>query len=310
MTKLDFPDTPSTGEQFGSSGTVWRWDGTRWGSTAGAAGARGRVAYAQIVADQYPITTQTAITGLTVTVMMDPSRTYRVTAYARINNGNAGERVLFKLVRDGTTTIAMDDLPSAVGGYSPVNMCQAVISGLSGSHTFVPTVERAVGTGSVGVKAGIDNPAFILVEDITYEAGSGGPYIDVASLPKGKLAANTWNVDQPGFAATYSTVSGSPLTATTVADRILRYSWSVVMQQTVAAALQTFRVLVNGTPYNVYNKQASLGDVNTIVGFLPFGVAPGTVNVSLLGYVAGGQMNNLSGSYSYSQFLLEDLGRA
>lgn len=183
MTKLDFPDTPAVGDLYGSSGTVWRWDGARWGSTAGAAGARGRVAYAQIVANQSGFTTTaTDVGGLSVTFIADPARTYRTTVYFRWSSSAVNTQIQMAVndgagVQKGRT---QDYLPTTA--MSVTGIVQTVETGASGAQTRKATLAVVLG-GTVTVEATTASPAYILVEDITFEAGTSAAYPPPTVLP-------------------------------------------------------------------------------------------------------------------------------
>ena len=187
MTKLDFPDTPSTGQQYGSSGTVWRWDGTRWGSTAGAAGARGRVAYAQITAAQSGITAAGAdLAGLSVTWTADPSRTYRTTLYGEASSTVANDVPMVNIRNAAGSDMARSASVCAVANTAERQIVELIETGLSGSITRKAWMRLAVGSGTFMWYAAPSSPSFILVEDITYEAGSSGATpTEYDKLPKG-----------------------------------------------------------------------------------------------------------------------------
>lgn len=173
MTKLDFPDTPTTGQLYGSSGTMWRFDGTRWASTAGSSGARGAVAYAQVVVNQSGIATETNLTGMSVTWTADPSRIYRTTVRGELTATVAGDIPVVSIRTQTSASVQRytQSLPSTAGTSVSV---QVVESGLSGSQTRYASLQRAAGSGTFMFGGAPAFPAYILVEDITYEAGSSG----------------------------------------------------------------------------------------------------------------------------------------
>ena len=199
MAALDFPDTPTVGQLYGSSGTVWRWDGARWASTAGASGARGRVAYAQVTTPQGSITSEVAIAGLSVTWTADPARTYRISGHGEMYSSIAGDTGAL-LVKNGGTTLARS--PSYVGGVNNAVAVDPVVvqSGLSGTQTRSLSAVRSGGTGTFTLYTDPAFPAFILVEDITYEAGTSGtpgagPKIGAAVVPAFESTASATYLD-------------------------------------------------------------------------------------------------------------------
>lgn len=191
MAALNFPDTPAVGELYGSAGTVWRWDGARWASTAGASGARGAVAYAQVTANQGSITTAWVdIAGLSVTWVADPSRTYRVSVQVQEQSTVAGDPMHIGIYSGSTrairASINANSLSSAESNYAA-----AILKGLSGSVTY-KAMATCGGTGTLTVAASPDIPSWILVEDITYEAGSGGPSITPSAWTLMTPLTNGW----------------------------------------------------------------------------------------------------------------------
>ena len=171
MAALDFPDTPAVGQLYGSAGTMWRWDGARWASTSGASGVRGRVAYAQVTVSQsdIPSMVATPLGGLSVTWTADPSRTYLITGSADFKGASGVEMDIY----NNTTRVGLGSLQALSASYITSLPVSLVQSGLSGLQT---RKLMALGLGGVvHTQQGPDYPAYIMVEDITYEAGSGAP---------------------------------------------------------------------------------------------------------------------------------------
>jgi hypothetical protein len=169
MAALDFPDTPITGDQYGVSGPVWRWDGARWALTAGAAGARGAVAYAQITASQGSIVgTAVDVTGLSVSWTASSSRTYRTTVHL-VASSTVQNDDFNAFITDAAGTQKQFHLNPYLDPSTSSGMEFSVVeTGLSGTITRKVRAVRGAGTGTITLYAAATAPSFILVEDITY----------------------------------------------------------------------------------------------------------------------------------------------
>lgn len=129
-------------------------------------GARGIVGYAQVTANQTPITSIVDLTGLTVTWTADSARRYKITGSVMLQSNVASDssRVTFA---DGSNNIVQLSQVQFVGANVPLSCERSVIqSGLSGSVTRKLRAARQNGTGNVTMVAAATIPAFILVEDI------------------------------------------------------------------------------------------------------------------------------------------------
>ena len=178
MAALDFPDAPVVGDSYGSAGTLWRWDGARWASTSGVSGARGLVAYAQITANSAGFTgALVEIGGLFVTFTADPTRRYRTTAVFETSNTQANNVPVMAIRNAVGTQLARSADTMSQAGIGQKQVIEVIESGLSGSQVRKVTGQTPIGGGTTTVIAAPEYPAFIMVEDITYEAGSGGPSI-------------------------------------------------------------------------------------------------------------------------------------
>ena len=181
MAALDFPDTPAVGDIYGS----WRWDGTRWSSAAGN-GVRGVVAYAQLTASHGGFTTRGDVNNLSVTWTADPSRRYRTTVGMEVI-GTVANDLLIAHISNAATTLSIQRCLLQMGNpvlsgttYAKAHFSH-VETGLSGTQTRRAQLERNIGTGTAGCQALPALPAFIMVEDVTYEVGSGS---SVATFPQ------------------------------------------------------------------------------------------------------------------------------
>ncbi len=133
------------------------------------AAPRGRVAYAEVTAQQNTITTVVDLTSLSVTWTAAAGRRYRVSFAAEINGTAAGDLAIL-YVSDGAGTskkrhVVTVPALTAGSGYSAVSGALIEVPG-AGSVTRKLRLERNAGSGTVGLFAAANSPAFILVEDI------------------------------------------------------------------------------------------------------------------------------------------------
>ena len=313
MTKLDFPDTPTTGQTFGSSGTVWRWDGTRWGSTAGAAGERGQVAFAQSVTDQggFGPNVTYDISGLAVTYNVTAGRRYKITGKIMASTPVAGDIAQF-IIADGTGQAVNGvnfPLQLANSGYSAV--AEHVYTS---SHTGTQTIKlryNAGGTGTHTVKSRTDYPSYVLVEDITYEAGAGGPVTDINTLPKG-LLAHAYGPDTTGGFNIISTpmqISGLMITPTLYAGRIYRVRTSITAQAGPAAA--HIYVIVGDSVNTIFSQAMITRQANeyaTLACDYTFKATTYQPNRAFLGLISASQASAYIGGTLKAWLTCEDLG--
>lgn len=134
-------------------------------------GPRGVLGYAEVTANETGITTLTDLTGLSVAVDVAANRRIRVTGHGQIENAPSGTEdiAVVGFVREGSTTLGRwgsvfnHDIDSGLS-----EMCESgvVLTPTEGSHTYKLSLQTTVGSGSGGIRAAADNPAFILVEDI------------------------------------------------------------------------------------------------------------------------------------------------
>ena len=127
----------------------------------------GSKGYAQVTANQTGITTMTDLTGLSVTWTAVAGRRYKVTfkvlVFSTVANDDANV-----WLRDGSSTSLNAYGVRAVSTTHGINVSGShVLTGLSaGSQTVKLSLERAAGSGSLGLAAASTHPSFILVEDI------------------------------------------------------------------------------------------------------------------------------------------------
>jgi len=203
---IDFPNSPTVGQVVSSpNGTAWRWTGSTWvlGTAASAGGARGTVAYAQITASQPTTTTLTDIAGLSVTFTAVAGRTYKVTSAATlaITTGSTPAAASTRIFLDGAQVQnCLISIPDASGNPYRADSEYVTSSLTAGSHTFkVQANTLNVGTAGFLLASPL-YPAFILVEDITFEqpstgggGGGGSGYTFVSDTkPTAANIGDTW----------------------------------------------------------------------------------------------------------------------
>lgn len=126
----------------------------------------GTLGYAQITSNITGISTETDLTGLSVTVTVGTGRRIRVSAFAP-HARTVADGVTRLRIKESTTTLTMADGHVRAAGEGQIPLQAAVIlTPSAGSHTYKLSLARDSGTGTVGCTALSTNPAFILVEDI------------------------------------------------------------------------------------------------------------------------------------------------
>jgi hypothetical protein len=130
--------------------------------------AGGWIGYLPRTSDQGGITTEAAISGVTVTVTVNTSRRLKVTGYTSGMTGTNVDTVGQLTVKQDGVAIAYARVPTwaASLSYNPPAVAIAIVTPSAGSHTYALFAQRVVGTGSVTVAADTDRATFILVEDL------------------------------------------------------------------------------------------------------------------------------------------------
>lgn len=129
---------------------------------------RGELAYAQVTASQTGITTETNLSGLSVSVAVPAGRRIRITARVQwssdlTNNSRAEMRIyedaaVLQTNRTPVTAASHGALATAIDSV--------VVTPTGATHTYKLTGAAAASTGSIDMGASASVPAFILVEDI------------------------------------------------------------------------------------------------------------------------------------------------
>lgn len=127
--------------------------------------AAGQLGYAQVTAIQSGITVLTDLTNLAVTVTVGASRRVRITGDI-LATRTVVDGTVVMYIREGTTTLQRGQAqPNRIGEGIVIGR-SIVVTPSAGTHTYKLSLENTTGTGTVGLDAGVDRPAYILVEDI------------------------------------------------------------------------------------------------------------------------------------------------
>jgi hypothetical protein len=139
-----------------------------WFDTDEVAGAvpLGVVAYAEVVANQTPITTVVDVTGCSVTFTAVTGRCYKVTGSLFPQSSVAADVIRMQITDAANAIKQLADV-SVAAANAPVSLQRSwVTTTLSGSTTLKLRLGRQVGTGTVLNAAAGVWPSFILVEDM------------------------------------------------------------------------------------------------------------------------------------------------
>ena len=123
----------------------------------------GWIGYEQVTADQTGITAVVGLTGLTVVPTVNASRRIRVTGHATVTRTVADGQTTGRIFADGA---AVGLWAVASEGAFDLAEGSVVLTPLAGAHNYTLTLERASGTGTVGIEASATEAAWILVEDL------------------------------------------------------------------------------------------------------------------------------------------------
>lgn len=142
----------------------------RSGSTwvvAGGVGpwAGGLLGYATRTSDQGGITSDVALTGLSVTATNAANRLIKVTAIVRADSTTANTVIRTTFRIDGTAYQFMDSNPQPVN-IGPTQMGFLLAIPGAGSHTYSLSMAWVLNGGTVTSRGSSTNPAQLLVEDI------------------------------------------------------------------------------------------------------------------------------------------------
>lgn len=125
----------------------------------------GWIGYAEVTANQTTITTETSLTGLTVTVTVNTSRRIRIGARANILSTVADDRFSLR-IKESATVLNTGEGVLRLASVDQTFYTEWIGTPSAGVHTYNLTLQRLNGTGSGSLIAGATFPAHILVEDI------------------------------------------------------------------------------------------------------------------------------------------------
>ena len=118
--------------------------------------------YKQVLSSQGGITTITNLTGLSVTVIVPAGRKIKITGQSRLNSTvNLDNMTLF--IRESTTALNQADV-NANSSTGVTDSVEVTLTPSAGLHTYVLSLQRTLGTGTLTSNASATNPASIKVE--------------------------------------------------------------------------------------------------------------------------------------------------
>ena len=137
----------------------------RWNTAWGVVGV------ATATANQAGITTQTDLTGLSVTWTAVAGRRYKVSAYTMVTRTVADGTTQVLILTSGGSVFQVISSQPNVAADNLESSGFVIVTPGAGAQTFKLAITRASGTGTVGLSATANAPAFILVEDIGPSSG-------------------------------------------------------------------------------------------------------------------------------------------
>ncbi len=150
---------PSTGKVL--TGNTAATLGVEWANAA-----FGTLGYAEVTANQGGITSETDLTGLSVTVTVAANRRVRITAKTECASNNANDVAAFR-IKEGASTLEERTGPVMPLANVSVGVDTSVaVTPSAGAHTYKLSLARAVGAGTLTMSAFATRKAYILVEDI------------------------------------------------------------------------------------------------------------------------------------------------
>lgn len=150
--------------------------------SSGAPGST--LGYAEVTANQSPITTEVDVTGLSVTVTVPDGRRIRISSALGITS-TVNDDIGFMRIAEGGTNLAFAQAKLNTNTESV--FASIVLTPTAGSHTYKIRAARTSGTGNLTVGAASTNPAYILVEDIT-----GSVWPEGSEVTAGMVASEAW----------------------------------------------------------------------------------------------------------------------
>lgn len=128
---------------------------------------KGWQGYAELTSNVGSITgTETTLTGLSLTITALASRRLEVKTFLQIQSTVAADIVRIRLKQDGTTIAKGDYIIPTTSGYEYGMSVLTTVTPSAGSHTYIVTVERINGTGTLQVTSSSTAPACHVITDI------------------------------------------------------------------------------------------------------------------------------------------------
>lgn len=135
--------------------------------TALAALPLGVLGYQVVTSNHSGLTSDTNISGLSVTVDIPADRVIRVTGHAQLASAGIGNDASVNIMESSTALGRVLRFDNATNYTRQVGEGSAILTPSAGSHTYHLRLEvHALATGSIASEASSTNPAFILVEDL------------------------------------------------------------------------------------------------------------------------------------------------
>ncbi len=130
-----------------------------------------RVGEVNVVANSANITSATATTVMTLVVNLVVGQTYSLFWQGRVSSTVAGDMVLARIKPTNSAGTDMNVTGLYIGTTSAagfnLDLYAEFVAPSTGSFTFVVTLERSTGTGTVNLKASATGPAYFLCDYIS-----------------------------------------------------------------------------------------------------------------------------------------------
>lgn len=151
------------------------------------------LAYAEVVATQGTLGTGADLTGLTATVTVPAGRRIRIVVSGQFSNSVNDAHHRLDIKEGATILQTRHQSKASTTQYEDITTT-AIITPSAGTHTYKASYVASSGSGSMF--AASDQPAFILVEDITGAVWPAGSTVTV-----GMVASEAWTVWTPTLTA-------------------------------------------------------------------------------------------------------------
>lgn len=163
------PSSPAVGDSIYETDTGFfkQWVGATDGWCFPWGSPWGRIADAQVTANQGSITTIVDLTSATVTFTALANRRYHIYAQCLPQSTVADDSVSLSITDGSNNVLNRQDSGAIHTATTPTQLqCQALVNPGAGSVTYKLRMNRAAGSGTVTNNAVATIPTFIIVEDI------------------------------------------------------------------------------------------------------------------------------------------------